>query len=115
MMEAAEIVPGDVKIVGAAVRFIRARGGRVFVWGRPAGADTGLTECSTTTPDDEAIRFEMRLVGGIEVNLATQFFQPPRFVITLERFPRPHLIALWDGGRGTGDGFGNAVSFISPS
>lgn len=75
-----------------AAAFVRAHGGRLYVWIAP----DGLQRQATAAPP--GIDFCQLHGGEIALFVDREIEPPPRWRVTYQRLPRPHVRALWGGG-----------------
>lgn len=92
-LSSAEVIrlpTAEISITRPAQRFIRKRGGAVFVWGKDFGGGFGLLEASTAIPPDQL--FQRRTVDDVEVFVSAEV-AVPRLKLRLLPLPRPRLFA----------------------
>ena len=88
----------QVKVSHEAAEFIRARGGKLFVWaGGACCGGTRFIESSTREPADPE-RFTPVRESGVTVFVRGTHRELPREIeVTLRGLIRPHVRAYWNG------------------
>lgn len=75
-----------VTVSNAAVEFIRARGGALYVWGDPAGMLKNKTQ-----PPSGFLRWDNRNADGVRICLSPDLPYVRYWHVALRRFPWKHI------------------------
>jgi hypothetical protein len=86
-------------------RFIRERGGALFVWLKAVGdGDHGWLKVTTKGPEDASIKFACYHVDGFDVFLDRSLPDAKKVDVELRRWPREHLVVKGYAGSWLGSG-----------
>ena len=88
----------EIVISAEAARFLRERGGELYVWGAPRGLGYAELKWSTSKPPDEA-EFEMNrdCENGTDVHFDAGLNVGDWLDVRVQRFPGGRLVLDWRG------------------